>query len=131
MPNGPTDLERLAREFAKLKHAEIELWRNADALFSINSASGLIIVANSAWEKYLGWTTTDLHTKTWWSLVHPSEVDAVATNMARMDFADVGRHMRRLLHKRGHYETFIIFASAWVEEAGARVTYMTGIHLQV
>ena len=129
MPNGPTELERLAREFNKLKQAEIELWRNADALFSINSAAGLIIVANAAWEKYLGWTQFDLHIKSWLTLIHPDELSEVATNMARMDFIDIGRHRRRLLHKAGHYETFIIFASAWVEEAGARVTYMTGIHV--
>lgn len=72
-------------------------------LFCIRKSDGYFEPLNSAWENVLGWTRSELHSRSWIEFVHPDDVQSSLNAETQCTQEDVVEYKNRYRHKNGNY----------------------------
>ncbi|MCE9561456.1 MAG: response regulator [Planctomycetes bacterium] len=95
------------RDVTERKLAEKErdrIFTDSLSLLMVGTLDGTFKRVNPAWESILGYTAADLHEKPFMPLVHPDDVEATATEVAKIAAGGQSRAFEnRVLHKDGTF----------------------------
>ena len=108
----------------------ILLWNVSHDLMAVTDVDGRFLSVNSAWRAILGWTPSDVVSKSWTAFVHPDDVQKTVAEYSWVGGHEPDRHSQgrattrfenRWLHRDGSYR----WISWRVVPQGDRV-YATG-----
>lgn len=126
MPNGPTHLERLQREYTTEYKAKLDKYRHARIMHAFITGDAFILTANPYWQDALGYKPEDILLHNLYSLIPNRE--QLTHCMMQVMVGTVSEEIMLITNADGHIVNIMCWFSSLVERSsGAWVSNFTAV----